>query len=308
MNEVVSRPFEGEEDFWRVRDFLIATYPVTPVGYNWEIRRWDGWRFHREATDITPEWSERLHLWQTADGQLVGLAHPEYEGSAFFEIDPDYRYLEAEMIEWAETHLAVAQANSAARVLHLDVMDYDAARQRLLIERGYEQTPYRFSARHLRFGKRPLPQSEIAPGYHLRCTEDNDLDFQRMADVLNAGFKRNIHTAAEYRSFVTGSPSFEHELNLVAEAADGSFAAHVGLTYDAANRRGIVEPVCTSPDHRRKGLARALMIEGLQRLRARGATDVTLGAGDSEAASALYDAVGFNEAYGGHVWRIIVSA
>jgi ribosomal protein S18 acetylase RimI-like enzyme len=51
----------------------------------------------------------------------------------------------------------------------------------------------------------------------------------------------------------------------------GSVAAHVGLTYEAVNRHAIVEPVATHPDHRRLGLARALLAEGLPRLATRGA-------------------------------------
>ena len=43
-----------------------------------------------------------------------------------------------------------------------------------------------------------------------------------------------------------------------------------GVTYDEANRRGIFEPVVTHPDHRRRGLARALMLEGMRRARALG--------------------------------------
>ncbi|MCL4246958.1 MAG: GNAT family N-acetyltransferase [Anaerolineae bacterium] len=308
LNQIVSRPFAGEDDFQRVRNLLIETYPITPVGFNWEIRRWDGWRYYREDTRITPEWSQRIRLWETTDGRLVGVAHPEYDGSAFFELDPDYRDLEAEMIEWAEANLAVTTGDDPARWLQIDALDYDTPHKRLLIERGYQLTAYTFVTRRLRFGKRPLPQPEVAPGYRLRNTQHNDADYQRMADVVNAGFGSSMNTPSMYRSFATGSPSFEHDLNLVAEAADGTFVAHVGLTHDAANCRGIVEPVCTHPDHRRKGLARALIVEGLHRLRARGATDVYVDSGGAEAANALYDEVGFNEAYGGHVWRKTILA
>ena len=89
----------------------------------------------------------------------------------------------------------------------------------------------------------------------------------------------------------------------MAEAEDGSFAAHVGCTYDEANRRGIFEPVCTHPEHLRLGLARSLMLLGLQRFKALGATDVFVDTGDQVAANALYEAVGFTEAYRGSTWR-----
>jgi N-acetylglutamate synthase-like GNAT family acetyltransferase len=79
-------------------------------------------------------------------------------------------------------------------------------------------------------------------------------------------------------------------------APDGGFAAYIGIPYDEPNRYGIFEPVCTHPDHQRKGLARALMAEGLLRLRALGAVDVTVDTGDMAAANAFYTAMGFTEA------------
>lgn len=125
----------------------------------------------------------------------------------------------------------------------------------------------------------------------------------RVAALLNAAFGRSVHTAAEYRVFATRSPSFRHDLNLVAEAPDGSFAAHAGLTLDEANRHGIIEPVCTHPDHRRHGLAQALMLDGLRRLRDLGAATCDVETGDMVPANALYRSLGFTEEYRGHRWR-----
>jgi GNAT superfamily N-acetyltransferase len=124
-----------------------------------------------------------------------------------------------------------------------------------------------------------------------------------MAVLLNAAFNRMIHSEAEYWNFVTHSPSFRHDLNLIAEAPDGSFAAHVGVTYEDANQSCVFEPVCTHPAHQRKGLARALMLEGLRRARSLGAVDAYVGTGDGMAANYLYEAVGFTEVYHGFVWR-----
>ena len=102
---------------------------------------------------------------------------------------------------------------------------------------------------------------------------------------------------------MTHAPSFRHDLDLAAEAPDGGFAAYVSVTYDEANQRGIFEPVCTAPAHRRRGLAKALMVEGLHRLKEFGAKNVYLGTGDMVPANRLYEAVGFTEAYKGYIWR-----
>ncbi len=301
---LISRRYQNQDDFWKVHRLLVETYPLTPCDFNWEIRRWEGRAFHHEEPGWFDNWArERVQLWETEDGRLVGAVHPEGDGEAHLELHPDFRFIEAEMFEWAETHLAVPTEDGQHRQIEACVLEYDAPRRRLLEKRGYEKTEYGWVCRRMRFGNKPLPVDPIAAGYILRALRPGDAsEHQRIADILNAGFNRTMHTAAEFRAF-TQSPSFRYDLHLVAEAPDGSFVAHVGVTHDEANRRGIFEPVCTHPDHRRKGLARSLMVEGLHRLKALGATDMYVATGDAVAANELYEAMGFTEAYKGYVWR-----
>ena len=300
---VTARPVRGEADFWRVRELLIRTVPLAPAGFNWDVRRWDGKYFYDPRGAWSPEWAAKVCLWESADGELVAAAHPEGAGDAYLEVHPDYRHLEAEMLAWAEAHLA-APGSDGRRQLTTFVFEHDALRQRLLAERGYERMPSGGMLRHMRVGRGPLPEPAIAPGYTLRTTQPADpADCGRIADLLNAAFRRDFHNAAEYQAFARLAPCFRGDLDLVAVAPDGSFAAYVGVPYDETNRRGIFEPVCTHPDHQRRGLARALMLEGLHRLRALGAQDATVDTGDMLPANRLYDGMGFTEAYRGYEWR-----
>jgi ribosomal protein S18 acetylase RimI-like enzyme len=245
-----------------------------------------------------------VQLWESAGDQLAGYVLSEGPGDAHLQVHPDFRYLEAEMITWAEANLAVADAATGKRTLEIYVYEYDALRQHLLTGRGFEKLSYGGMCRHLRLGFQSLPAPVVAPGYTLRTTNPADLaDCQRIADLLNAAFHRDFHNAQEFHNFARCAPCFRRDLDLVMVAPEGSFAAYVGVPYDAANRRGIFEPVCTHPDHQRKGLARALMLEGFHRLRALGAVDATVDTGDAVAANAFYTAMGFTEAYRGHVWR-----
>lgn len=300
---VASRPYRDDADFWRIRQLCLDTYPITPVGWNWEIRRWEGQRFHDADPAPDPHWPAWIRLWETAGGRLVGVAHPEGRlGEGFLQLDPDFRGLEAEMVAWCEENLAVA-VESGGRHLRIYVHDYDTPRRRLLVGRGYAETDEWGMMRRLRFGARPVLVPQIAPGYLLRETRPDPADDQRIADILNAAFRRNIHTAAEFHGFTAHAPSYRRDLDLVAEAPGGSFGSYVGITWDPANRRGIFEPVCTHPDHRRRGLALTLMREGLRRLQALGAADAYVETGDMGPANGLYDAVGFTEAYTGHFWE-----
>ena len=298
-----SRAYVGDDDFWRVRELLVETYPMTPPGFNWDIRRWDGWNYHCDDLNQRDK-SKIIRLWETEGGRLAGAAHADWRGDVVLELHPDYRQLEAEMLAWAEEELSIPAEDGQTRQLETFVFDYDIARIRLLQARGYEQMPDGSVFQRQRFGNRALPSAEMPPGYRMRTTLAGDLrDCERMAALLNAAFQRDFHTSREYANFVTLSPSFRHDLNLIAEAEDGRFAAHVGITFDVVNLWGIFEPVCTHPQDQRKGLARALITEGLYRLRALGATDAYVGTGDGMAANWLYEVTGFTEVYHGHVWR-----
>jgi GNAT superfamily N-acetyltransferase len=303
--QITSRPIRDEEDFWRIYRLITRAFSITPIAWNWDIRRWEGKHFYDEAPDWLRQWAGRIQVWETADGDIVGAVHPEGKSDAYLELHPDYRRLENEMFAWAEEHLSAPSGDSLQRCLYVYAWEYDALRRRLLSERGYEKLDEYGVVRRLRFGGWSLPpRPPLAEGYTLRTTNPDDLaDCQRIADLLNAAFRRDFHNAAEYQNFTRLAPSFRNELDLVAVAPDGSFAAYVAMPYEEPNREGIFEPVCTHPDHRQKGLAKALMIEALHRVRALGAATATVETGDMAPANALYDSIGFSEVYYGYTWR-----
>jgi GNAT superfamily N-acetyltransferase len=297
-----------EADFWRVREFLTATERIAPFGHVWDVRWWDGQHFYNPSGRWENGWERGVRVWETADGALVACANWEGAGSAYLQVHPAYRHLEPEMLDWAEEALAAPARDGGGRALTLWVFEYDSRRQRLLRERGYAPTEEWGMVRHMTLPAAPYAPAPPWPGvpapYQLRAVRpEDDADCQRIANLLNAAFRRDFHNAAEFKMFATLAPSYVNELDLVAVAPDGSFAAYVGMPYNRENRRGIFEPVCTHPDHLRKGLASGLMFEALARVRELGAVDVIVGTGDMVAANALYDSMGFTEAYRQVGWR-----
>jgi predicted N-acetyltransferase YhbS len=85
---------------------------------------------------------------------------------------------------------------------------------------------------------------------------------------------------------------YDPALDLAVETADGAPAAYALFWYDPVTRVGLVEPVRVEEEFQRRGLARAMLTAGIDRLAARGATRVKVSWG-SEAAGALYRGVGF---------------
>ncbi len=309
---LICRPLQTEQDWWRVRNLLIETFPVTGPGFNWELRHWEVNRFHHKPVEWDPGQFPDHQLWETTAARLVGMVHHEGD-EIWLQIHPDYRELiEEPMIEYGEAHFA--QPNQAGRLeAHLIVYEYDAPRCKLLERRGYHKMSYGWITRWMRLGSQPLRVPVTANGYRMRVTfppsagEAHWADCQRMVDLINQAFGRppGFHQAVHYHNFMTRAPMFLNELNLVMEAPDGSLASHAALNYDAVNRYAVFEPVCTHPDHRQRGLAKALMLEGLRRVRALGARIVEVSTGDADAANALYDSIGFTEYYQAYAWRKI---
>ena len=299
-----SRPFRDDKDFIRVRDLLVETFPITPRGFNWEVRRWDGWRYHHNSRQLDPDRVGQIRLWENDESRLVGVAHSEGPGDVHLETHPEFRhFIEEEMLAWAEENLASA-STAGVRQLMAFAFEYDRCRRGILKKRNYEKLEDGGIFYFMRLGLNPIPKLSVPQGYILRSTRPNDRkDAVRIANLINAAFGRDKHVAEEFLVFTKHALCFRHELDLVAEAPDGSFACYVGLPFDEVNRYGIFEPVCTHPEHRQKGLAQALMYKALRRARDLGAKMVSTETGAAMKANRLYESISFTETYKLQIWR-----
>ena len=90
------------------------------------------------------------------------------------------------------------------------------------------------------------------------------------------------------------SPVYTPELDLVVETPGGQFAAFCICWLDEVNQMGYFEPVGAHPDFRRKGLAAAVLKEGLRLMHERGMRTASVCVElDNLAAQRLYESVGF---------------
>jgi ribosomal protein S18 acetylase RimI-like enzyme len=92
--------------------------------------------------------------------------------------------------------------------------------------------------------------------------------------------------------------AYRGDLHILVEAPDGTMASSTIMWLDEANETAEFESAGTHPGYRRRGLGRAMLLHGMHRARAAGATHVTvacLGAPGHPQARGLYDSVGFRE-------------
>ncbi len=293
MDGVAERDYEGDADFHSVRDFLISTYAAFGWMYNWGQERWDIQRFginNEEQLAGERFWEHYVHLWEVG-GEVVGVAHPEEGGDLWLEVHPDYRDLENEMVAWGEANRSPARRPDQPFVTY--VVASDTHRERVLERRGWTR---REVAAHLR--KRvmaePLPECPVADGYVVRSIDlTTERDSEGRAAVSRASFGNK--RTGEMMKGLADAPAYRPEHDLAAIAPDGTFAAYAGVWWDEVNRYIIFEPVGTHPDHRRRGLASALMAEGLRIGAALGADTAYVGSGAGKASNILYESLGFTE-------------
>lgn len=85
---------------------------------------------------------------------------------------------------------------------------------------------------------------------------------------------------------------YDPALDLAVEAADGEVAGYALFWFDPVTEVGLVEPMRVEDAYQRRGLARAMLTAGLDRLAKRGARRLKVGYG-TDAARALYVGAGF---------------
>jgi ribosomal protein S18 acetylase RimI-like enzyme len=85
---------------------------------------------------------------------------------------------------------------------------------------------------------------------------------------------------------------YDPALDLAAETVDGQLGGYALFWFDPVTQVGMLEPMRVEDDYQRRGLARAMLTAGLDRLASRGARRLKVSY-SSDAARSLYVGAGF---------------
>jgi mycothiol synthase len=239
------------------------------------------WEYEWHAYDA-PDAAQRACLWLAGDEPVGCLL---FSGpTALTATLPGWEELEDQMYAWAEAQRPPTKACYAM------ALDGDERRTALLQRRGYTCTEIGMNIR-ARALDTPPPPATLPPGYRIRHLTDADIPAR--AALYGRAFEDDDLPSERLRA-VTQSVTYRADLDLVAVAPEGELAAFATVWHDPANRLGVFEPVGCDPAHQRRGLGRALMLEGLRRLHALGAERVQVSVGwQREPANQLYERTGF---------------
>ena len=297
-------PYDPSRDFIRVRDFLAATIHRLGTLFTWDVSRWNYARYfvvpYRGGSEGIRAWEERIGLWVSARGDVAGVVNGEVPtpGTVYLQLDPDNDGMLDDMISFAEErHAAIREGRRRLSIaIHDPFHDRYGPR---LAARGYQPS----TAEPDWMSERPIDgpvRAELPPGFSIRSmADDNDVEARRA--VLGLAFNHadpaEWATAETYRE-LQRAPDYRADLDLYVAAPDGALAACCIAWHDGVNRVGTFEPVGTHPAYRRMGLGRAVIMEGINRLAALGATKAWVGSGQP-----FYAAIGFAKKYKEIVWQ-----
>ena len=235
------------------RDLLVAEVDELPIGYCrvWWDQEPDGPRIYRQVCFVDPAFGGR------------GL------GSAFFA--------------WNEERLREIAAghDTPQKMLEVFANDRNPAATALARTAGFESITY--DAEMVRPSVDGLPDHSLPDGVEIRPVSEDQLRAIWEADVEafrdHWGFVEP--TDATYAQFLA-FPHHDPTLWKVAwddEGVAGQVRSFIDPAQNAEHglQRGWTEFISTSRRWRRRGLAKALIVESIRELAARGMTDVALG-------------------------------
>ncbi len=248
---------------------LQRTRLIDPLIGIWDAPDVQWWWRRPRATDDVP-----LPVWFDDDGP-VGVALLTDWGDV---VQGDALVVPGTVVRndvWS------ALLDAAPPALDVLARDDDAELLALLAGAGFTATDERSASTWLDADRRP-PVTPVPDGYRL-------VDRTQRLDVPHPMRPRNGN-AVEERLLETSL--YDATLDLSIETEDGEPAGYALFWDDVLTGVGQLEPMRVFDEHQRRGLARALLTEGLDRLARRGARRLKVGF-DGAAGEALYTGAGF---------------
>jgi GNAT superfamily N-acetyltransferase len=289
---------EEEGDFRRLARFITDNNEDIRAYSTWCIGRFEGWKYAIYNPKLAyPDFcGSNAELWFDGFGRLAGFAISENGGTDFAILTlAGYRFLFEELLDWV-----LRSWRDRGPCLSIEVTARQTLEQDILQRRGFQRKSSFF--RQTFDLTRPLPpRRELEEGFTIvdMATHPDyraqrillDEAFQGRSDVPEAELQREIRF---YNLGQEKGPIYHPQTDINVVAADGRFVSTCEGLIDAHNAEADVERVATHSAFRRRGFARAAILECLYRLQEMGMRKAYI-AGYSEAAVNLYASIADGE-------------
>lgn len=249
-------------DYQAVCDFLTELNREDRTHVNWNWARFE-WMYGHPEFDAGLLGS--VGLWWVGSRVVGAAIYDMYFGEAFCGVLPEYADLYPEVLRYAWEELRDGNG------LGIAICDGNEAERSFALASGF--SPAEQSETILRIELDGTFSLKLPEG--LRYAElDPVADEKTLQWLFWQGFDHGEDRAAfelEKQSPSRPRPHFDPRLSVSAADESGEPVALCGLWYLPETDYAYVEPVCTIPSWRGKGVGRAVLTEALERARALGA-------------------------------------
>lgn len=290
MKNIKSRPFSILGDCGKVYQFMLDIYErdwrnsVPAPFFEYAYASFAYWQ------DITYSYKNRI--WEE-NGEIVAFCfyeNPRCE--ILFSFKPGYEELASEMISYAEKCMCV-DGYIKLRLIGNQTSLIEAAKKS-----GYHKT---WESHEMIFDFQNALDYPLPDGFHF--VEPQELNVDKIGKCCWKGFDHEEeegewnyqYNQSNYQLQV--APHATMELSVAVADENGEYACYAGMWWTPQNKLAYMEPLCTVPEHRHKGLAAAALSELYRRTKTLGATHMT--GGENE----FYKAIGYNSAVKWTYWE-----
>ena len=251
-----------DKDYEAVCDFLIELNRKDRTHINWN---WARFEWMMEHPEFDKSAGSSIGLWWS-EGKVVGAAiYDMYFGEAFCGVLPDHEVLYPEILDYACRELKDDSGLAVA------INEKNEAEIRTAEQAGFERIDHKETIMELSLDRDF--SSNLPEGLKLREMDQIE-DRDALEWLFWQGFDHGDDREAFERSrdhVLHVRRHFNKALCLSAADPSGEPVSHCSLWFHQDTDYAYVEPVCTIPGYRGKGIAAALLSEAFSRAKALGA-------------------------------------
>lgn len=251
-----------DKDYEAVYDFLISLNRKNQDHINWN---WARFEWMMEHPEFDKSLMDSIRLWMDGEKVVGAAIYDMYFGEAFVGVLPEYSRIYIDILDYANREL------NDENGLGIAVCDDCIFEKDMVKLSGFEIAEQAETVMRLDLDKELC--SDLPDG--LRFTElDPIKEPYAFQWLLWQGFDHGSDRAKfedQEQIILQNRPHLNPYLSVVAENADGEKVAYCCVWYSDKTDYAYIEPVCTVPSCRKKGIAKAVVYEAVNRAKSLGA-------------------------------------
>lgn len=293
MKNITTRQFSVLADCGRIYQFMLDIYEkdwrngVPAPFFEYAFSSFAYWM------DITYSFKNRI--WED-NGKIVAFCFYESPMTdIYFSLKPGYEELASEMIAYADKHMPIKDGKR-----QLVLFGGQEALIKAAMQQGYCQV---WQTTDMQFDFEEVLDYPLPEGFHFVNPEEFDIDkgnkccWKGFDHEQSEGPWDHQYEQAGYLLKV--APHATSELAVAIADEEGEYACYAGMWWTPENKLAYMEPLCTIPEYRNRGLASAALSELYRRTKKLGATHMT--GGENE----FYKKIGYKPAVKWTYWAVL---